>query len=86
MGNLFSFEQVLRVHLARDAEEVVPPAVGHDHATAHLERIEVVRDLGTEEIGHVQRGLSRRAPFAAMLMIDSNQLALDDWTFDSNLL
>lgn len=83
---LVPLEQVPRVHLARDAEEVVAPAVGHDHAAARLERIEVVRDLGTEKIGSVQRGSNRRVPFVAMLMIDSNQLALDNWTRDSNLL
>lgn len=84
--NLAPLEQVPRVHLLCDVGEVVAPAVGRDHAAARLERLEVVRDLGTEEVGRVQRGLNRRAPFAATLMIDSNQLALDDWTCDSNLL
>lgn len=84
--NLVPFEQIPRLHLARDAGEAVAPAVGHDHATSRLERLVVVRDLGTEEIGCVQRELNRRAPFVAMLMIDSNQLAFDNWTRNSNLL
>lgn len=84
--NLVPFEQTPRLHLARDAGEVVAPAVGHDHAASRLERLVVVRDFGTEEIGRVQRELNRRAPFVAMLMIDSNQLALDNWTRNSNLL
>lgn len=84
--NLVPFEQIPRLHLACDAGEAVAPAIGHDHATSRLERLVVVRDLGTEEIGRVQRELNRRAPFVAMLMIDSNQLALDNWTRNSNLL
>ena len=54
--NLVPLEQAPRLHLARDAEEAVAPAVGHDHAAARLERLEVVRGLGTEEVGRVQRG------------------------------
>lgn len=50
-------EQVPCVHLVRDVGEVVAPAVGHDHAAVRLERLEVVRDPGTEKIGRVQRGL-----------------------------
>ena len=44
-------EQVPCVHLVRDVGEVVAPAVGHDHAAARLERLEVVRDPGTEKSG-----------------------------------
>ena len=49
--NLVPFEQIPRLHLARDAGEVVAPAVGHDHATSCLERLVVVRDLGTKKSG-----------------------------------
>lgn len=31
------------MHLVRDAEEAVAPAVDHDHAAARPERLEVVR-------------------------------------------
>lgn len=50
-------EQIPRVHLVRDVGEVVAPAVGHDHAAAGLEALEVARDLGAEEVGGVERGL-----------------------------
>lgn len=49
-------EQVPCVHLVRDVGEVVAPAVGHDHTAARLEHLEVVRDLGTEEVGRGQCG------------------------------
>lgn len=42
---LVPLEQVAGVDLPRHVGEVVAPAVGHDHAAAHLERIEVVRML-----------------------------------------
>lgn len=50
-------EQISGVHLVSNIRKVVAPAVGHDHAAARLERLEVVRDLGTEEVRRVQRGL-----------------------------
>lgn len=56
---LVPLEQIPRVHLVRDVGEVVAPSVGHDHAAARLERLEVVRVLGTEESRRVQRGLIR---------------------------
>lgn len=57
MGNLVPLEQVPRVHFLGDFCQVITPAVGHDHAAARLERLEVVRDLGAEEVERVQRGL-----------------------------
>lgn len=59
MGKPTPLEQTPRVHLVFDVDEVVAPVVGHDHTAARLEHLEVVRDLGTEEIGRVQRGLIR---------------------------
>lgn len=57
MANLVPLEQVPRAHLVCGVGEVVAPAVGHDHAAARPEHLEVVRDLGTKEVGRVQRGL-----------------------------
>ena len=56
--NLVPLEQVPRVHLVCDVDEVVAPAVDHDHAAARLKRLEIVHDLESEEIGGVQRGLT----------------------------
>lgn len=54
---LIPLKQIPRVHLVRHIRELVAPAVGHDHVAAGLEGLQVMRDLGTEELRRVQRGL-----------------------------
>ena len=54
---LVSLEQIPRVHLVRHVRELVAPAVGDDHVAAGLEGLQVVRDLGAEELRRVKRGL-----------------------------
>ena len=54
---LVPLKQIPRVHLVRHVRELVAPALGDDHVAAGLEGLRVVRDLGTEELRRVQRGL-----------------------------
>lgn len=55
--HLVSFKQVACIDLVRHVRELVAPAVGDDHVAAGLEGLQVVRDLGAEELRRVQRGL-----------------------------
>ena len=54
---LVPLKQISCVHLVRHVRELVAPAVGDDHVAAGLEGLQVVRDLGAEELRRVQRGL-----------------------------
>ena len=54
---LVPLKQIPRVDLVRHVRELVAPAVGDDHVAAGLEGLQVVRDLGAEELRRVQRGL-----------------------------
>ena len=54
---LVPLKQIPRVDLIRHVRELVAPAVGDDHVAAGLEGLQVVRDLGAEELRRVQRGL-----------------------------
>ena len=54
---LVPLKQIPRIHLVRHVSELVAPAVGDDHVAAGLEGLQVVRDLGPEELRRVQRGL-----------------------------
>lgn len=54
---LVPLKQIPRVYLVRHVRELVAPAVGYDHVAAGLEGLQVVRDLGPEELRRVQRGL-----------------------------
>ena len=54
---LVPLKQIPRVHLVRHVRELVAPAVGDDHVAAGLEGLQVVGDLGAEELRRVQRGL-----------------------------
>lgn len=54
---LVPLKQIPRIDLVRHVRELVAPAVGDDHVAAGLEGLQVVRDLGTEELRRVQRGL-----------------------------
>ena len=54
---LVPLKQIPRVHLVRHVRELIAPAVGHDHVAAGLEGLQVVRDLGPEELRRVQRWL-----------------------------
>ena len=54
---LVPLKQISRVHLVRHVSELVAPAVGDDHVAAGLEGLQVVGDLGGEELRRVQRGL-----------------------------
>ena len=54
---LVPLKQIPRVDLVRHVRELVAPAAGHDHVAASLEGLQVVRDLGAEELRRVQRGL-----------------------------
>ena len=54
---LVPLKQVPRVHLVRHVRELLAPAVGDDHFAAGLEGLQVVGDLGPEELWRVQRGL-----------------------------
>lgn len=54
---LIAAEEVAGVDLLRDVGEVVGPAVGDDHVAAGLERLEVSRHLGTEELVPLVGGL-----------------------------
>ena len=54
---LIPLKQIPRVNLVRHVRELVAPAVGDDHVAAGLEGLQVVRDLGAEELRRVQRGL-----------------------------
>lgn len=54
---LIPLKQIPRVHPVRNVRELVAPAVGHDHVALCLEGLQVVRDLGPEELRRVQRGL-----------------------------
>lgn len=54
---LIPLKQIPCVHLVRHVRELVAPAVGDDHVAAGLEGLQVVRDLGAEELRRVQRGL-----------------------------
>lgn len=54
---LIPLEQIPRVHLVRHVRELVAPTVGYDHVAAGLEGLQVMRDLGAEELRRVQRGL-----------------------------
>lgn len=44
-------------HISALVRELVAPAVGDDYVAAGLEDLQVARDLGAEDIWHVQRGL-----------------------------
>ena len=57
LSPLVPLKQIPRVDLVRHVRELVAPAVGHDHVAACLEGLQVVRDLGAEELRRVQRGL-----------------------------
>ena len=54
---LIPLKQVPRVHLVCHVSEFVAPAVGDDHVAAGLEGLQVVRDLGAEELLRVKRRL-----------------------------
>ena len=54
---LIPLKQIPRVNLVRNVSELVAPAVGDDHVAAGLEGLQVVRDLGAEELRRVKRGL-----------------------------
>ena len=54
---LVPLKQIPRVHLIRHVRELVAPAVGDDHVAAGLKGLQIVRDLGAEELRRVQRGL-----------------------------
>ena len=54
---LLTLKQIPRVHLVRHVRKLVAPAVGDDHVAAGLELVQVVRDLGAEELRRVKRGL-----------------------------
>lgn len=54
---LVPLKQIPRVHLVRHVRELVAPAIGDDHVAAGLEGLQVVRNLGAEELRRVQRGL-----------------------------
>ena len=54
---LVPLKQIARVHLIRHVRELVAPAVCDDNVAAGLEGLQVVRDLGPEELRRVQRGL-----------------------------
>ena len=56
-NRLIPLKQIPRVHLARHVDQVVAPAVGDDHIALGLEGRQVVRRLGAEELGRVERGL-----------------------------
>ena len=56
-SSLIPLKQIPRVHLVRHVRELVAPAVGDDYVAAGLEGLQVVRDLGAEELRRVQRGL-----------------------------
>ena len=45
------------MHLVRHVRELVAPAVGDDHVAAGPEGLQVVRELGAEELRRVQLGL-----------------------------
>ena len=55
--HLVSFKQVACIDLVRHIRELVAPAVGDDHVAAGLEGLQVVRDLGAEELRRIERGL-----------------------------
>ena len=59
-SSLVALEEIARVHLVRHVRELVAPAVGDDYVAAGLEGLQVVRDLGAEELRRVQRGLVDR--------------------------
>ena len=54
---LVPLKQIPRVHLARHVRELVAQEVSYDHIVAGLEGIQVVHDLGAEELRRVQHGL-----------------------------
>ena len=54
---LVPLKQIPRVHLVRHVRELVAPAVGDDHVAAGLEGLQVVGNLGAEELRRVQRRL-----------------------------
>ena len=54
---LVPLNQIPRVHLVRHVRELVAPTVGDDHIAAGLEGLQVVRDLGAEELRRLQREL-----------------------------
>ena len=54
---LVPLKQIVGIHLVRHVLELVAPAIGDDHVAAGLEGLQVVRDLGHEELRRVQRGL-----------------------------
>ena len=54
---LVPLKQIPRIDLVRHVRELVAPAVGGARVAAGLEGLQVVRDLGREELRRVQRGL-----------------------------
>ena len=53
---LVPLKQIPRVNLVRHVRELVAPVVGDDRVAAGLEGLQVVGDLGAEELRRVQRG------------------------------
>ena len=47
---LIPLKQIPRVYLVRHVRKLVTPAVSDDHVAAVLEGLQVVRDLGAEEL------------------------------------
>ena len=54
---LVPLKQIPRVYLVRYVGELVAPAVCDDNVAAGLEGLQIMRDLGAEELRRIQRGL-----------------------------
>ena len=56
-NKLIPLKQIARINLTSHVGQLVAPAVCHYHVALGLEGRQVVRHLGTEELGCVERGL-----------------------------